>query len=145
MECPECGEYGFRKTCKGCGYSNEKKGKYPTISGRMDTIISRDCMFTTGTWTCQWGAWASDKEKKIYCPFHRDILMTLDRHSDDSTFQDTQSISQLQWEQFLKDRDWYQKSGYSWAYPDGTYPKTPFWFKPVEEAWKMLTGLPVPV
>lgn len=142
MECPECGTWGFRVTCKKCKYSTAKpkNDKYPTITGRTDTIVSRQCEFQTGAYRCQWGIYASDQEKKpVYCWFHWGFFQVIDRHPAMNT-------TKGQFEEFLKEHEWNQanRHKHSWAHADGTIPKTPFWFQPAETCWKMLTGLPVP-
>lgn len=144
MECPKCSDFRYNgKSCRECGYKpNEKnESKYPTVTGRTDCIVKRDCEFTTGTWQCQWGTWASDHEKdRTFCEFHRDVMKLIGRHGS------IYASSEKQWEEFVKDRQWNQKTRttISWAFPDGTLPNPPFWFKPVTEQWRILTGLPVP-
>jgi len=141
-KCPECGNEQFKRgACNVCGHNPKGAKSRESPTGRTDCIVSRDCDFKTGEWTCQWGAWASNKEHKVYCEFHQSILKLIDRHGPEY------GHTEQQWEILNKDREYIQKSRSrrSWAYPDGTFPDPPFWFKPIAEQWKMLTGLPVPV
>jgi hypothetical protein len=146
MDCPECGAWGFKVTCQKCKFSTAKaeKGKYPTITGRTDTTVLRDCEYLTGTWRCQWRQWASDKDEQVYCDFHRKVLETMRRHGPEY------GTGQHLWDAFSDEwafnHDSRQRHRYSWAEhgPDGTIPQTPFWYLPIQESWRKLTGLPLP-
>ena len=144
MECPECGVVGFMGTCRKCKYSEkqEKSSKYPTKTGRTETMVLRDCEYLTGTWRCQWRQWASDRDPTVYCDFHRRVLEDIRRHGAEY------GTGRHLWDTFSEEwefnHDPWQRTRHSWAFPDGTIPEVPFWYQPIQESWRALTGLPLP-
>jgi hypothetical protein len=143
MVCSECGHEQFKAgKCLGCGHTSHAQSQYPTKTGRTDTTILRNCDYKTGSWQCQWRQWASDRDDFAYCDFHKRVLEDVRRHGPDyATGKPLWDTFSAEWE---FNHDPRQRHSKSWAYPDGTIPDTPFWYLPIQESWRRLTGLPLP-
>ena len=132
-KCPECGNEQFKYgKCIACGHAAGGSGKkYPTANGRVDTIIRIQCTYTTGSWQCQHGGYASDSLAENYhCSFHTDCLKRELHKTGD------------QWEALVDEVVFIRKHRHRGSW--GASATTPFWFKPIGEIWKALTGLPQP-
>lgn len=107
-------------------------------------LRSRQCDFKTGLFQCQWGQYVRH-DGTVYCPFH-------DRAIKEGIVKPSEQWDLLQkereymhehypFESFLSGEDLHRFSQKG----SSAVQDPPVWYLPIEEQWKMLTGLPVPI
>lgn len=107
-------------------------------------LLSVQCTFLTGSYRCGWGVLSRSAADGQMCPFHRQAMSTRCHTTAE------------QWALLGAERAYMQR-----MYPFESFlnaddlgrfrhegrravRQTPFWYRLIEEQWRILTGLPVP-
>lgn len=150
MTCPECGRAQVQDRCRGCGW---KAPSAQQVEAAQTLRDASPCAFRTGTWQCRWARWSSRPDDLVFCEVHAEGLRVGVVTVDDLfeifwgmrvEAQARRSVDRLAC------RDGRGGWLYGWA-PPASDPHAaapvgrfvPFWWLPVEVAWKILTGYEV--
>lgn len=158
MRCPDCHAVFTGKSCPECSWTLGKgeQGRQSPL-GNHDPIVQHQCAYRTGDFRCRWGKHAPRKQETVYCQFHRHIVGSgMVSTKDQFQFlQEERAFMQATYafESFLSLDD-LRRYGSARVANGRRVDEdagrlavgcVPFWYRPLEDQWQALTGLPLPV